>query len=220
MTKDLLPTNPAIRSPLRDLDWEDDDYTMEIVSSRLYDRDIHDIYANNALLNDRGGEITFFPSMAEHGDHSIKMAIPPKILLLLEQIAFKFHDMDLSDAIRIAAVHGLAIYDHEIGCEIERIYYDNTDAQIDGNEESVMRHLLSANVDYKHVKYSCWIEARLFQILSKYSAHAGCGKQYMAGIWVLYSIRTHPRMKKWLPLINDTIKEFESTMKLRLKILQ
>ena len=218
MTKDLTPKDDKT-SPLRELDWQDDDFAMEVVADRIFNRDLDAIFDNQVLLNDRGGETVYMPSMAEHGDHNIKIAIPPKLLLLLEQIALKYHDLELSDSTRISLVHGMSIYEYKFGAEIERLYFDNTEAHIHGDNESMMCHLFSANIDFKHVRYSCRLEHRVFQLLSKFAAHSGCGKQYMCGLWILYSLRTHPRMSSWITEIDPIINDFESAMKLRIKFL-
>ena len=218
--QNLAPTNTAVHSPLRELDWTDDDYTMEIVSGRIYDRNVDDIFESLSLLNDRGGDTTYFPSMAEHGEHVIKASIPPTILHMVEQVGKEYHNLEISDAVRICALHGCAIYEHKFGAEIEALYHKNFKKQLDGDVESVRIHLLSMNIRFQAIRYGCRIEGRFYQLLSRFSAHAGCQKQYMFGLWILYSIRTHPRMKPWYTQIDAIIEDIESVLSTRIKLLQ
>jgi hypothetical protein len=220
LTKDLTPVDPSIKSPLRDLDWTDDDIAMEVVSGRIYDRNIDEILDAPVLLNDRGGETTYFPSMAEQGEHIIKISVPSTILHMLEQIAKEYHDTDLSDAVRVCAVHGCSIYEHKFGAEIEALYHNNFQKQLDGNKDSVRIHLLSMNIEFLSIRYSCRIESRFFQLLSKFAAHAGCSKQYMVGYWIIYSLRSHPNMKKWYSQMDEIINDVDEIMNLRVKLLK
>ena len=222
MTKDLTPKkdSDAPLTPLQELDWTDDSFNMEIVSDRIYDRDINNIFDNLSLLNDRGGETIYYPSLAESGEHTIRMAIPPELMIVFEGISEKYHNTDFTDGLRIAMIHGMSIYEHKLGCEIEAMTDDAFTANVSRNHGATSKVKLSVGISYNHVDYSCRIDGRVYKLLKKWSAHASIKKEYMIGLWVLYSFRTHPKLNAWYPFMDDILEACEYPMRIRLNAVK
>jgi hypothetical protein len=218
MSINLQPTDGKT-SPLRELDWQDDDYAMEVVSGKLHDRDLDEIFDNMRLLNQRGD--TFYsPSMAESGEHCIKVTIPSEYLLLIDQVARKYNDLDVTDALRICLLHGLSIYEHKIGYDIEQLYDASVKDQTSGSDISVAIYNMKTCINIHGSRHSLKIEGRMYRLLNRWSAHAGCTIQNFAGLCILYSFRSHTKIKAWVPKIDKIIDPFEDSLKLRIAILE
>ena len=217
MTIDLTPKDDK-DSPLRELDWTDDDYAMEVVSHKLHDKDVDTIFDDLRRLNQRG-DTNYSPSMAESGEHCIKVTVPPEFLLLIDQVARKYNDLDISDALRICLLHGLSIYEHKFGYSIESLYDSSVSKQAAGAGDSVMVYNTKVCTGITGSRYSLKIEGRTFKLLNQWSAHAGCTKQIFAGICILYSIRSHTRLKTWVPKINRSLDQFEESINNRIVLL-
>jgi hypothetical protein len=217
MTIDLTPKDDKT-SPLRELDWQDDDYAMEVVSHKLHDKNIDEIFGNMRLMNQRGD--TFYsPSMAESGEHCIKVTIPSEYLLLIDQVARKYNDLDVTDAMRICLLHGMSIYEHKIGYDIEQLYDASVKEQASGSKVSVAVYNMKSCANIQGKRYSLKIEGRLFRLLNLWSSHSGCTMQNFAGMCILYSFRSHTKIKQWVPEIDEIITPFEKSLKLRIDIL-
>jgi hypothetical protein len=217
LTKDLTPKDNK-ESPLRELDWQDDDYAMEVVSGKLHDKDIDYIFEDLRRLNQRG-DTNYFPSMAESGERCIKVIVPPEYLLLIDQVARKYSNLDISDALRICLLHGLSIYEQKYGYDIEKLYDTSVSSQAAGAGDSVMVYNTKVCSGITGARYSLRVEGRLFKILNQWSTHAGCTQHTFAGICILYSIRSHTRLRVWVPKINRSLDQFEESIQHRISLL-
>jgi len=218
MTKDLDPKDEKT-SPLRELDWTDDQFAMEVVSHKLHDKDIDHIFNDLRRLNQRG-DTNYSPSMAESGEHCIKVIVPAEYLHLLDQVARKYNNLDISDALRICLLHGLSIYEHKYGYDIERLYDNTVSLHANGEDVSVEIYTMKTRNKLDGTRYSLKVEGRLFKILNQWSTHSGCSQQHFAGACILYSLVSHTRLKAWIPKIQEQLKPFDNSISMRIRLIE
>jgi hypothetical protein len=216
MTIDLTPKDDKI-SPLRELDWQDDDFAMEVVSGHIWDRDLHDIMDNLTLLNDRAGDTTYMPSMAEAGDRMIRIAIPADFINVIEAISEHVHNLEMTDGMRVSLLHGMSIYEFQIGNDIRKLTDDMFEAHVTRDSKKVRGLKLHVGVTYDKDDYQLRVDGRLFKLLKKWAAHSGMKSNYLAGLCVVKSFRTHQRIKGWYPYLDEITENMEYLLRLRLK---
>jgi hypothetical protein len=217
LTKDLTPKDNK-ESPLRELDWQDDDYAMEVVSGRIYDRDLPELLGNLALLNDRGGATTYMPSMAEAGEHNVRIALPGTIIHAMDIIADE-SGYELSDVARISLLHGMSMYEFKLGSELEKSYYSNAKKIKNQDKKQLSKIGMSVDFSYKFVYYQLRVDGRVYHLVQKWAAHAGLNKMNLLGMCILYSLRTHIELKGWFETIDEILKDGEMSVTLKKDVM-
>jgi hypothetical protein len=198
-------------------EWEND--TAECIGTSLYQMDLHSILKNHNLLYDDSGKcqgrITYYPSLADSGENIIHYSLPAKLFTLLDVLSEK-ENIDHSDLIRRAIVHGCAIYEEKFGAAVNDAYGRRQDDILNGNDDTDAFDD-SCKVEMDCGKESIRICPHLFSILNKYRRRSGICREKFVGYLILYSLETHTYVTGKRKLqIEEIIKQIEGKLSRRL----
>ena len=221
------------------LNWMDDDYAMEVLDERLYNRDADYVLDNLVALNDRKGQIHYYPSLAESGQEVIKIALPKTVKLSINAIT-RYHNqrrlqivpsqttnqpaaatqlLDPAKTMRVLAVIGMAIYEFRQGCEIDSILHNTTKDQIGYNINTVQMCSIKDLSSFED-KYTLRVSETFKTHLNTWSEDVGIQSQTMVGYWILLALRTHKELHKWRPVLDPSIQTVKEVIEFKLKLLR
>jgi hypothetical protein len=205
-------------------DWQSDEATQEIVGAWLHEQRLDCILDDHYLLCDPTGAAgaLFYPSLADAGEHSIKITIHVNLRDVIDRIAEYIHKKDYSDSLRHMLVHGLAIYLHDTGKDIETAYESNSESILEGDPGVMANIQFECKVPYPSRPASCRIDGHLFRLIHAYSIHSGICQREFCGYLVALSLITHPKLQHTRnhDTLSNIIDETEIRLRMRINTLK
>jgi len=178
------------------LDWESEDYAMEVIGDQLHEKTLSDVIDSvknfnstiQPLSNDRTTSFHVFKNQRR-----------------LFMILSRTHRISYNRLSRICTLHGYSIYMYRIGGKLEELY-DTLTASITGNDSVSLNKLSSINCNFEMKSLSTGSDSKSSLSLNQdesemigIAATAACmPKRKFITCLMMLSLSTDTDLKNWV----------------------